>query len=149
MYTHVLISTDGSELAQRGVDHGLSLAKKLGSKVTIVVATEPFLISTEAGYGIWAKDPVSMKRHEADRKEFANKILSAAKISAEKMGLEANTVHVPDAQPATAIVDTAQQFGCDLIVMASHGRRGIAKVLLGSQTSEVLVTTTVPVLVVR
>ena len=145
MYTHILISTDGSELAQRGVDHGLSLAKALGSKVTIVTVTEPFPILA-MGDGGWAPD---FKGYEAGQTEFAEGILSAVKASAAKMRVEVNTVHVPNGHPASAIVDTAQKLGCNLIVMASHGRRGIKKVLLGSQTSEVLVTATVPVLVVH
>jgi nucleotide-binding universal stress UspA family protein len=149
VYTHILISTDGSELAQHGVDHGLSLAKALGSKVTIVTATEPFPPATAGAMGGWVPAPVDYEGYGAGQQELAEKILSAAKAAAEKMGIEADTVHVPDTWPAVAIVDTAQQRNCNLIVMASHGRRGLAKVLLGSQTSEVLVTATVPVLVVR
>ena len=148
MYTHILISTDGSELAQHGVDHGLSLAKALGSKVTIVTATEPFPVAAGA-MGGWAPSPADYDGYDADQQELAKAILSTAKAAADKMGIEADTVHVPNSWPAVAIIDTAQQHGCDLIVMASHGRRGIRKVLLGSQTSEVLVTATVPVLVVR
>jgi nucleotide-binding universal stress UspA family protein len=149
VYTHILISTDGSEVAQKGVDHGLALAKKLGSDVTVVTVTEPFPFLSVSGHGGWATVPSDMKLHEADRKKFADGVLSAVEIQAGKMELEIDPVHVPNAQPATAIVDTAQKLGCDLIVMASHGRRGIERILLGSQTSEVLVTTTIPVLVVR
>ena len=145
MYTHILISTDGSALAQRGVDHGLSLAKALGSKVTIITVTEP-IPALLMGDGAWALD---FSAYEADQATFAEGTLSSAKASAEKMRLEATTVHVPNSHPASAIVETAQKLGCNLIVMASHGRRGLKKVLLGSQTSEVLVTATVPVLVVH
>lgn len=145
MYTHILISTDGSELAQRGVDHGLSLAKCLGSKVTIVTVTEPFPIMA-MGDGVWAPD---LKGYDADQTKLAEGILSAVETLAKKTGLEVNTTHVPNSHPASAIVDTAQNLGCNLIVMASHGRRGIKKILLGSQTSEVLVTAAVPVLVVH
>ena len=145
VYTHILISTDGSALAQRGVDHGLSLAKALGSKVTIITVTEPLPVLA-TGDGAWARD---LKGYEADQTKFAEGVLSAVKASAAKMQLEVNTAHVSNSYPASAIVDTAQKLGCNLIVMASHGRRGIKKVLLGSQTSDVLVTATVPVLVIH
>jgi nucleotide-binding universal stress UspA family protein len=145
VYTHILISTDGSELAQRGVDHGLSLAKALGSKVTIVTVTEPLPVLA-MGDGAWT---LEFKDYDAEQAKFAGGVLSAVKASAAKMALEVNTTHVPNSHPASAIVEAAQKLGCNLIVMASHGRRGIKKVLLGSQTSEVLVTATVPVLVVH
>jgi nucleotide-binding universal stress UspA family protein len=67
---------------------------------------------------------------------------------AERIGLSVELLHVPNSHPATAIVETAKSGGCDLIVMASHGRRGLRKLFLGSQTSEVLVNGSVPVLVV-
>lgn len=149
VYTHILISTDGSELSQRGIDHGLSLAKRLGSKVTIITATEPFPITAMAGHGGWVTGPEDLRRYSVGQKQFADELLSIAKTAAEKARLDVNTLHIPDAWPASAIVDVAQKLGCDLIVMASHGRRGLKKILLGSQTSEVLVTSTVPVLVVR
>jgi nucleotide-binding universal stress UspA family protein len=145
VYTHILISTDGSALAQRGVDHGLSLASALGSKVTMITVTEPLPVLAISD-GAW---PVDLKGYEADQTKFAESVLSAVKASAAKMRLEVNTAHVPNSHPASAIVETAKKLGCNLIVMASHGRRGIKKVLLGSQTAEVLVTATVPVLVVH
>ncbi|OQM73417.1 universal stress protein [Manganibacter manganicus] len=146
MYKHILIATDGSEMAQKGVDHGLSLAKNLDAKVVVVTVTEPFPIY--AGEG-WALGPGDFERYDADQIKFANEILSPIKAFAEKVGLKADVLHVPDARAAGAIVDTAQKFECNLIVMASHGRRGIKRLLLGSQTSEVLATSIVPVLVVR
>lgn len=145
MYTHILISTDGSELAQRGIDHGLSLAKSLGSKVTIVTVTEPFPIMAK-GSGKWAPH---IKAYDADQAKLAEEILSMIQASARNMGLEVGTAHVSNSYPAAVIIDIAQNLGCNLIVMASQGRRGIKKALLGSQTSEVLATATVPVLVVH
>lgn len=149
MYTHILISTDGSEVAQKGVDHGLSLAGLLGSKVTIVTVTEPFPISAMAGHGGWNTGSADLKRYQANQKAFADGILLTAKDAAKKIALEINTIHVPDAWPASSIVDVAQKIRCDLIVMASHGRQGFAKVMLGSQTTGVLTMANVPVLVVR
>ncbi|OPH81304.1 universal stress protein [Nitrobacter vulgaris] len=148
MYTHILVSTDGSELAQNGVNHGLSLAKALGSKITIVTVTAPFPVPT-IGAGGWATAGMDLDRFEDGNKEHAKAILSAAKAAAEKMALTVETFHIPNALPAAAIVDAAKTQGCNLIVMASHGHRGIKRVLLGSQTAEVLATAHIPVLVIH
>lgn len=147
MYNHILISTDGSEVAQKGVDHGLSLAKNLGARVTIITVTER--LSAYVGVGGWIPAPGEMARYEASQKDAANKVLAAAKASADKMGIEAETLHVPNSLPADAIIETAQAKHCSLIAMSSHGRRGLGRILLGSQTSEVLSRSPVPVLVVR
>jgi nucleotide-binding universal stress UspA family protein len=146
MYKHILISTDGSEVAGKGVDHGLSLAKSVGAKVTLVMVTERFPIYAGAE---WVPGPEEMAAYDAAQKEGATKVLAGVKAAADRLGVAAETVHVPDAQPAEAIVSTATERRCDLIVMASHGRRGLRRLLLGSQTSEVLVSSPVPVLVVR
>lgn len=147
MYTHILIPTDGSEFAQAGVDHGLSLAKLIGSKVTIVTATEPF--PTPTGTAAWVVTPSEIKHYEADCKKAAEDVLASIKATAERMGIVADTVHVPDARGAAAILATAQEAGCNLIVMASHGRRGVKRLLLGSQAAEVVVNSPVPVLIVK
>jgi nucleotide-binding universal stress UspA family protein len=146
MYKHILIATDGSEVARKGVDHGLSLAKSLGAKATIVMVTErwPVYAGPE-----WMPGPTEMAEYEARQKEAATTVLSDVKAAADRLGIAAETVHVPEALPAEAIVATATERHCDLIVMASHGRRGLRRLLLGSQTSEVLVSSPVPVLVVR
>ena len=149
MYNHILITTDGSELAQRGVDQGLSLAKALKSKVTVVTATERFPIQGTAIGSGWVGSPADIQRYDEGQKQFANAILSAVKAEAGKLGIDANTIHIPNEQPATAILEAAANFDCDLIVMASHGRRGISRLLLGSQTTEVLAHSHTPVLVVR
>ena len=146
MYKHILISTDGSEVARKGVDQGLSLAKSVGARVTIVTVTERYPVDPGAE---WIPGPGDMADWDARQKEWAAKVLADVKAVADRMGLVADTVHVPDAQPAEAIVATAGKSQCDLIVMASHGRRGLRRLLLGSQTAEVLVSSPVPVLVVR
>jgi nucleotide-binding universal stress UspA family protein len=97
----------------------------------------------------WVATPQDFESYEESRKRFAEAILAPLKAVAEKMGVEAKTVHVPDAFAASAIVDTAQKEGCSLIVMASHGRRGVKRLLLGSQAAEVVSSSPVPVLVVR
>ncbi|MCX7303940.1 MAG: universal stress protein [Hyphomicrobiales bacterium] len=149
MYKHILISTDGSDVAQKGVEHGLSLAKNLNATVTIITVTEPFPVYASGAAAGWAPGPIDMAGYEEGQKEFADKVLANAKAAAAKMGVAANVLHVPDARPAEAIVDAARSQGCSLIVMSSHGRRGLGRLLLGSQTSEVLTHSPVPVLVVR
>jgi nucleotide-binding universal stress UspA family protein len=150
MYKHILISTDGSEVAQKGVDHGLSLAKSLKARVTIIMVTEGFPIHSHAGItAAWVPVPAEMAQYEAGQKEIAQKVLAAVEAAAKKLGVPADTVHFPQAYPAEAIVELAKARDCSLIVMASHGRRGLRKLVLGSQTSEVLAHSPVPVLVVR
>lgn len=146
MYTHILIPTDGSELAHKGVSHALSLAKALGSRVTIITATEPY--PRVYGDG-WTPGPEDYKRFEEENNKGAAEILAKVKAEADRMGVPAQTEYVANAHAATAIVEAAERLKCNLIVMSSHGRRGIVRMLLGSQTSEVLAHSPLPVLIVR
>jgi nucleotide-binding universal stress UspA family protein len=149
MYASILLSTDGSDVARKGVEHGISLAKALNAKVTIVTVTEPLPVDYGSGHASgWIPSQEEFDSFDAACKERAGKVLDEARAIAEQVGISAELLHVPNAHPATAIVETAKSRGCDLIVMASHGRRGLRKLLLGSQTSEVLVNGSVPVLVV-
>lgn len=149
MYKHILISTDGSDVAQNGLNHGLSLARHLGAKVTIVTVTEPFPAYASVASGGWVPVPIDLTDFELDQQNFAQAVLSRAQEDATKQGVSATILHLPNAHPATAIIATAKQQDCDLIVMGSHGRRGLGRLLLGSQTAEVLAHSPVPVLVVR
>jgi nucleotide-binding universal stress UspA family protein len=146
MYPHILISTDGSEVAQKGVDHALLLAKDLGSKVTIITVTEslPVYSGFDAGFGA-----VGYAEYAAGQREAAEKVLAAIKETARRMGVEAETIYVENGLPAEAIIEAAKSRNCSLIAMSSHGRRGIGRLLLGSVTSEVVAKSPVPVLVVR
>ncbi|MBK3745696.1 universal stress protein [Paraburkholderia aspalathi] len=147
MYQHILIATDGSDFSQKCVDHGLALAKLQGSKVTIVTATIPYSLSGLAGG--WSDSPLDSDAYDKSLNERAGLILAAAETKANEAGVTVSTAHASEVSPATAIIDTADRLNCDLIVMASHGRRGIERMLLGSQTNEVLQMSKVPVLVVR
>jgi nucleotide-binding universal stress UspA family protein len=146
MYRHILISTDGSELSQRAVRHGLALAKALGAKITAVTVEASFDV-----YGL----PSSRDYHMAGAfaeytehaKTHAGKILSAVAEAARAAGVECETAQLLQDHPHQAIIQAAEQRGCDLIVMASHGRSGIAAVVLGSVTNKVLTHTKIPVLV--
>lgn len=144
MYKHILIATDGSELAGKAVTVGLELAKSLNARTTAVNVTEPWS-ATVTG------DPVLMYPtidYDKAAAESALHILSTVSGAANKAGVACETLHV-SGFPAECIVETAQAKGCDLIVMASHGRRGLSKLLLGSQTARVLALATMPVLVCR
>ena len=144
MYRHILIATDGSELAQKAVAAGLALAKKLETKVTVVIATEPWSAMVIGEPAL----VFPIEEYDKAAAENATRILAGASAAAKDAGVACETVHVSDF-PAEGIVATAKAKGCDLIVMASHGRRGLSKLLLGSQALRVLTLSTVPVLVCR
>jgi nucleotide-binding universal stress UspA family protein len=149
MYANILLSTDGSDVARKGVEHGIALAKALNAKVTVITVTEALPIDYGGGHDSgWIPSQQEMDSFDAACKERAGKVLNEARAKAELIGISADLLHVPNAHPATAIIETAKSRGCDLIVMASHGRRGLRKFFLGSQTSEVLGDGSVPVLVV-
>ncbi len=145
MYKRILIATDGSDLAQKGVRHGLMLAKSLATKATVVTATEPWtaVVAGEMGMAF----PID----DYDRACVANaaKTLSAASALATEIGVDCDVQHAKDTFPADGIVEAAKRLDCDLIVMASHGRRGVSRLLLGSQANKVVTHSTVPVLIVR
>ena len=145
MYKHILIATDGSDLALKAVDQGLALAKALNAKVTAITATEPWtsIASGEMGMAF----PID--EYEKGCAEGAAKILGVVSKQAEKAGVSCQTLHVQDQFAAEGIIETAKSRGCDLIVMASHGRRGLSRLLLGSQANNVVTHSTVPVLICR
>jgi len=148
MYRNILISTDGSDLAGKAVEHGVMLAKKLDAKVTFVTVTEMWS-ALEMAAEVSRGTPNPMEIFEEMAAKSAEEILAAAKTVARNAGMDCDTLHVRDRAPAEGIVATANEKGCDLIIMASHGRRGLNRILLGSQTTEVLAYSKVPVLVVR
>ncbi|MFH0301047.1 universal stress protein [Bradyrhizobium sp. 31Argb] len=139
MYGNILLSTDGSDVARNGVKHGIGLAKALNAKVTVITITEPMPVYYGNGYASgWTPSREEFDHFDAAGKERARRVLDEARAMAEQIGIPAELLHVPNAHPATAIIETAKSRGCDLIVMGSHGRRGLTKLFLGSQTSEVL-----------
>jgi nucleotide-binding universal stress UspA family protein len=146
MYQHILIATDGSELANKGVEQGLALAKTIGCKATILTATEPFPII----YGrTWNPTPEAAQSFEDENKSAAGAVFDKVRARANELGVAVDTVHVPSTPASTAILKTADELGCDLIVMTSHGRTGLNKLILGSQTNIVVTASKIPVLVVR
>jgi nucleotide-binding universal stress UspA family protein len=146
MYRHILIPTDGSELARRAVAHGLSLAKAVGAKVTVLTVEASFNV-----YDVPASRvnlmTAAFDEYAKHAREHATSILDGIANEAKAAGVQFETLQVIQDHPYEAIVATAKEKGCDLIVMASHGRSGLAAVLLGSVTTKVLTHTTIPVLV--
>ena len=150
MYANILLSADGSDVARKGVEGGIALAKALNAKATVITVTEALPVYYGSGDATgWIPSQAEFDRFDAVCKEFASKVLDEARAMAEQSGISAELLHVSNEHPATAIIETAKSRGCDLIVMASHGRDVLRKLLLGSQTSEVLVDGSVPVLVVH
>ncbi len=145
MYKHILIATDGSELAAKAVATGLALARELKARVTAVTATEPFTAMVSAEGAAFSFPIEDYDKAAADN---AARILGKVREDAEKAGVACETLHAKDF-PAEAIIETAKSRGCDLIVMSSHGRRGLARVLLGSQAVQVLTHSSIPVLICR
>jgi nucleotide-binding universal stress UspA family protein len=148
MYKHILIATDGSALATKALEHGLALARCFSARVTIVTVTEQwsaFDVAQEAREG--RPDPIG--QFEAIAAAAAKRILDDAIERGNALGVACDRIHVKDQHPAEGIIATAKDQECDLIVMGSRGRRGISRLLLGSQAYEVLTHCMVPALIVR
>jgi len=149
MYTRILIAIDGSELAAKGLAKGLELAAQLGAQVDIVTVSEPHIAGMYDAMG-WSVGYETSDEYKKGRDAAAQKILQPALETARAAGVtNVQAHHVLDRYAADGIIDTAAACGSELLVMTSHGRRGVSRVLLGSQTNEVLARSTVPVLVVR
>jgi nucleotide-binding universal stress UspA family protein len=148
MFKRILIATDGSELADKAVQQGLALAKALNAKATAVTVTEPWdALSMAAIAEVRMPNPIA--DYEERMAAAANSILWSVAEKAKKLDVPCATVCVKDRRPAEGIIETAQAQLCDLIVMASHGRRGVARLLLGSVTSRVVALGPMPVLICR
>jgi nucleotide-binding universal stress UspA family protein len=145
MHKHILMPTDGSALSEKAIEYGMALAKSVGAKVTVITVSPP--------YQVFAIEPTLItetpQSYQAYADRLAAKHLSVASQIASAAGVPCEELHVTHEQPYQAIIETAAAQGCDLIVMASHGRRGIAAVVLGSETVKVLTHSTIPVLVFR
>ena len=148
MYRHILIATDGSTLAEMAVKHGLSLAKSTGGKVTALIVEAPFSVYNVPESRL-RQMPEAFAQHAEEIRKHATRVLDHVADLAKAAGVACETTQLESDQPYRAIIATAKEKGCDLIVMASHGRSGISAVLLGSVTNKVLTHTHIPVLVCR
>jgi nucleotide-binding universal stress UspA family protein len=143
LFKNILVPTDGSDLAVKAVEQGVLLAKEIGAKITAVMVTEPFNVLSVAPTHL---DPFEYKKHA---EAHAEKVLSTVSAAAKSAGVGCETLHVEHEQVYQAIIDAAAARRCDLIVMASHGRRGVSAVVLGSDAVKVLTHSKIPVLVYR
>ncbi len=147
MFKHFLVPTDGSDLSEGTVARAVSLAKETGARITFFYAQPDFPMPI---YGEGALiDPTTPEQFAKSAAAESERILGKAKDMANAEGVNADTDSVVSEVPYEAIIDAADRHGCDLIFMASHGRRGIAGLLLGSETQKVLTHSKTPVLVYR
>lgn len=145
MFKHILIPTDGSDLARKALLYGVQLAKESHAKVTALTIRPPYVIASMDMIGAIGSQDV----FEAETLRYADYALTQAKMAGEAAGVAVDTVQEVGDQPYRAIIECAKANRCDLIVMASHGRRGISALILGSETSKVLTHSSIPVLVYR
>ena len=148
MYKHILVATDGSKLSGKAVKTAARLAKTCNARLTGVYAVQPYpdpVYSEGAAFG----PRMSRTRYNEMAEREGRKALAAVEIEAQTAGVPYGSVLATDAQAWKAIIRAARAKRCDVVVMASHGRRGLSAMLLGSETSKVLTHSRVPVLVCR
>jgi nucleotide-binding universal stress UspA family protein len=147
MFKHILVPTDGSPLSESTVSRAISFAKDAGARITFFYAQPDFPMPI---YGEGALiDPTTPEQFAKSANDEARRILDEAKSRADSAGVGADTDTLVNEVPYEAVIDAAERHGCDLILMASPGRRGIAGLLLGSETQKVLTHSKIPVLVYR
>lgn len=145
MFQHILIPTDGSELSKLAVKSGVQFAKEAHAKITGLTVTRPFnYFGTETLHM-----SESVEKYSSDCEAQAQRNLSTLKEEAAKADVFCEFLHRSNEHPYEEIVKTAQDKHCDVIFMASHGRRGVGALILGSETQKVLTHTKIPVLVYR
>jgi len=147
MFKHVLIPTDGSALSANAIRTGVAIAKAFGARLTGIRTYPKFTISAYGEFG--PSDDVVEKNYKTSVIAAANNDLDVIAKAAVEAGLVFERVVMEENHPWKTIVDQAEKRGCDLICMASHGRSGVAGVVIGSETNKVLTHTKIPVLVSR
>ena len=147
MYRNILVATDGSPLSTKAITHAIALARALGAKLTGFYASPDYPLPAYADGVMY--EAVSPREYASTCKKQADRILSAVGVKAKAAGIRFTAVHAIAAAPWEAILAAARKEKCDAIVMASHGRRGVSALLLGSETQKVLTHSKLPVIVVR
>ena len=144
MFKRILIPTDGSDITAKAVDAAVRLAKSVGAQVYTISVKEPFPYSA-----ISEMQPTPPQEFYDAQERIANKRVESVRDACTTAGVACEAHTVEALHPWEAIIEHAQRTDCDLLVMASHGRRGVTALLLGSETQKVLTHSTIPVLVVR
>ena len=147
MFKHILLPTDGSSLSNKAVKRGIEFAGKIRARVTALHVMPEFKAFADEGFA--PLSPALKKRLEDEAQARAMKLLDAVARQARARRVRCATLNVASDSPYQVIIATARRKKCDLIMMASHGRRGLSSLLLGSETAKVLLHAKVPVLVVR
>ena len=145
MYHHILIPTDGSPLSTVAVEHSMDFARDAGARVTVLTVVGPFDTSSTDAVGL----ADIRADYERRARMQAAQILTDAQLKAKARGVPCEVEQLESDSPYDVIIKTADKRGCDLIAMASHGRRGVAAIVLGSETLKVLTHSKIPVLVYR
>jgi nucleotide-binding universal stress UspA family protein len=148
MFRHILVCTDGTKLSDKAVDAAIRLAKDVGARLTGFHATQEYPINPYPEYAM-VGGLLAPEDWKADQEKRARRILDKVQARAKKAGVDCSIRHASDADPYNAIISAAKKSRCDLIVMASHGRRGLQGFVLGSETHKVLTHSKLPVLVYR
>ena len=147
MFKHILLPTDGSELSNKALRRGIEFAKKIKARVTAIHVVPEFRMIADESFA--PLSPALKKRFEDESRARAQKLFIAIARQAKARGVRCATISVASDLPYQQIIAAARTKKCDLIMMASHGRRGLSSLLLGSETAKVLTHSKVPVLVVR
>jgi nucleotide-binding universal stress UspA family protein len=147
MYAHLMVPTDGAKLSEKAELQAIALAQALKAQITFFYASPEMPMPAYADGVIY--EPLSKREYNRLAAKEADQILGRAMAKAAAAGVESARVHAIDSSPWEAILKAAKKSKCDLIVMASHGRRGLSAMLLGSETQKVLTHGKLPVLVVR
>ena len=146
MFKHILVPTDGSEISKKTCKRAISFAKEAQARLTFVHVVH------ESAFDDFSGDLVAFTAPEKIRQALKNQskeYLREAESACHTAGVACKTLSVNSQKPYQAIIETAEDEGCDLIFMASHGRQGVGALLLGSETQKVLTHSTIPVLVYR
>ena len=147
MYQRILIATDGSTLSRKAVDSGIEMAELTGAQIVVLKVVPRYPVSYfEGGVALPLNNVAAIEKQWA---EAALAVVAAVKTKAEVKGVKAKAITHTSDLVAESIVAAAKKHKCDLIIMASHGRRGIKRVLMGSETMHVLTHSHIPVLVLR
>ena len=147
MFKHILIPTDGSQLAEIAVDFGITFAKSIGARVTGFVALPEYRLPSAEQLA--AQAAVTFEIYEKQQDEKAQSVLARMARLAIGAGVEFDREHALSDRPYEAIVDAATRRNCDLIFMSSHGRSGLSMLLHGSQAVGVLSHSKIPTLIYR
>lgn len=149
MYKQITVAIDGTELTAKVLEHAFALARATGAALEVVTVTEQQLLISPGAEVLTLSTVELMDELEKAQKGEATAVLDSAKAAASAAGVEVKVRHVPRQHPSDGIILAAEEGHADLIVMGSHGRRGLNRLLLGSQASEVLARSKVPVLIVK